>query len=289
MQPIDKEQGGPKEAEETHPDASSSEHESRGGGIGDANGDGKKSRVATLNMTERWLVLAIVAGVAIHQFVATAKTTLSPWKGGGFGMFAVSDSPGTRFVRAEGITNDGRRIRIDALEGLEREVRRRWRSRPLNSQLESLADDLMDREFVRTNLRSISAINQLQREVPVLSETLKLEEESRTQMRFYRSRREDDPIPEKKFDVDGDPTIHLKAIELQWWKIEFDSEGRKLRPVPLFPPVQRGSWSDGTSRSRPSAGEPGADTDGTGTLSVERPHPAPRDQEPSTSPSPGGR
>ena len=191
-----------------------------------------------LSFIERWSVVLIALGVAIHQFVATETTALSPWKGGGFGMFASTDSPGTRFVRAEGITTDGQRIRIDAFDGLERNIKRRWRSRPLEAQLESLADDLMQREFVRTNLRSVAAISKLQREVPLLGETLKLTaDDKRNMIRFHRPKREDDP------ELEEGKVRRLQAIQLQWWHLEFDAKSRQIRSVPLFPKITRGPWT----------------------------------------------
>jgi hypothetical protein len=48
-----------------------------------------------------WLLVpALLTVVAVGQHVLATASTLSPWKGGGFGMFSTVDAPVARFVRA---------------------------------------------------------------------------------------------------------------------------------------------------------------------------------------------
>src|SRR5262249_14343881 len=42
---------------------------------------------------------AILVAVALMQIFLTYRTGLTPWKGGGFGMFATTDGTGFRYVR----------------------------------------------------------------------------------------------------------------------------------------------------------------------------------------------
>ena len=46
-----------------------------------------------------WIPAALLVVVASTQIVLARTADLSPWKGGGFGMFATSDGTSTRFVR----------------------------------------------------------------------------------------------------------------------------------------------------------------------------------------------
>ena len=46
-----------------------------------------------------WLPASLLVLVAATQMVLARTADLSPWKGGGFGMFATSDGTSTRFVR----------------------------------------------------------------------------------------------------------------------------------------------------------------------------------------------
>lgn len=52
--------------------------------------------------TRRWLARAVPGGVlaltAVVQMWLATNGTLTPWKGGGYGMFATTDSPGSRGI-----------------------------------------------------------------------------------------------------------------------------------------------------------------------------------------------
>jgi hypothetical protein len=46
-----------------------------------------------------WLPTALLLIVALTQILLTRTADLSPWKGGGFGMFATTDGTAFRYVR----------------------------------------------------------------------------------------------------------------------------------------------------------------------------------------------
>lgn len=51
-------------------------------------------------MTWREVVpVALLVGMAGGQLVLVKTASLSPWKGGGFGMFSTTDAAGSRYVR----------------------------------------------------------------------------------------------------------------------------------------------------------------------------------------------
>jgi hypothetical protein len=54
-----------------------------------------------------YFVPALLVAVAARQFYLAHTQALSPWKGGGFGMFASVDAPQQRVVRAYLLTPDG--------------------------------------------------------------------------------------------------------------------------------------------------------------------------------------
>lgn len=61
----------------------------------------------------RYLPPALLVVVAIHQAVLVETRDLTPWLGGGFGMFSTTDGPGDRVVRAVAIVDAGEReVRI---------------------------------------------------------------------------------------------------------------------------------------------------------------------------------
>jgi len=60
-----------------------------------------KSRFHPRSQRRRlWLAApALLATVAVTQFMTAQITYVSPWKGGGFGMFSTVDAPSARFLR----------------------------------------------------------------------------------------------------------------------------------------------------------------------------------------------
>jgi hypothetical protein len=59
------------------------------------------------NLIAPWLAPVLVCGIAITQIIYVQISALSPWKGGGFGMFSTVDSPGARFLRVQIVTPEG--------------------------------------------------------------------------------------------------------------------------------------------------------------------------------------
>jgi hypothetical protein len=55
------------------------------------------------------LLAALVFGVALHQFITSRDGVLSPWKGGGFGMYTT---PHATVERATFLTVDGKSLRL---------------------------------------------------------------------------------------------------------------------------------------------------------------------------------
>lgn len=64
----------------------------------------------------------LLVAVAIAQIVAAKTGPLSPWLGGGFGMFATTDAPTRRHLHAVAL-RAGMRQEIDIPRRLGREVR----------------------------------------------------------------------------------------------------------------------------------------------------------------------
>lgn len=87
------------------------------------------------------LVPAIVlAAVAVGQMVVARTSDLSPWKGGGFGMFSTIDSPGARVLRAF-LVRGGEEIPV-RVPGALRELASEVRTHPSQERLDELAESL---------------------------------------------------------------------------------------------------------------------------------------------------
>jgi hypothetical protein len=87
---------------------------------------GVRSAVLLRNW-ERWvrfLPALLLVGVAVHQIFLANTAGLSPWSGGGFGMFSTTDAGATRHLHAFAIRPGiQRELRIpEALNDWERRV-----------------------------------------------------------------------------------------------------------------------------------------------------------------------
>jgi hypothetical protein len=101
-------------------------------------------------MQERWwaaLPAVLLAAVASGQIVLTHLTPLSPWKGGGFGMFATLDGRPFRYVRLF-VRAPDRSEELAVPASLE-ELAASVEILPGNHQLERLARAVVAREHSR--------------------------------------------------------------------------------------------------------------------------------------------
>jgi hypothetical protein len=100
---------------------------------------------ASLRAERRALVApALLVALALGQLAAWWWTDLSPWKGGGFGMFATTDHGAFRSVRVIEVGAAGER-RIALPSELDR-LRRHARELPREANLRRLAEALRARE-----------------------------------------------------------------------------------------------------------------------------------------------
>jgi hypothetical protein len=93
----------------------------------------------------RWwwyLPSVVLIGVACHQIWLTRSAKLTPWSGGGFGMFSTIDGWGNRYPRVFAI-RPGIRRELEIPPALQ-EVTRRVRAFPSGANLRALAAALVD-------------------------------------------------------------------------------------------------------------------------------------------------
>ena len=60
-----------------------------------------------------WFVPILLMVVALRQITLVFTIDLTPWKGGGFGMFSSIDRPSNRVIEVRGLTATGESIEID--------------------------------------------------------------------------------------------------------------------------------------------------------------------------------
>lgn len=188
-------------------------------------------RVGTL--LDRWLVGSLLILVASVQLGLTHFAGLSPWKGGGFGMFAVIDAPATRVLCAEGFDAQGRRYRLDPWSSLSRGEARELQSFPSAEALSRLGQDLAGSEFVIASNRVFAALERLKAENPEIQ--VQLQNLGEHDQMLYRVRRADDPV------VPGRMGVRFVRVELQMWRLRFDHRSHRLWSEPVLGPVVVGS------------------------------------------------
>ena len=189
---------------------------------------------------ERWLVPMVLITVGVIQIFLTQTVGLSPWKGGGFGMFAAIDSPSMRVLATEALTQDNQRIRLEVLYDLDHSTRQRIRSVPKETELEQLAGQLLTQTFVPMGFRRQTAYRSLQSQNPDVSRLLQPSSgstpSSERRLPLYRLKRSTDPVPAER-------TVKmLKAVRLQWWQLQFDAQKISLSAKPLSLPIEAGEW-----------------------------------------------
>ena len=91
-----------------------------------------------------WLPSVLLIMVATNQLRLSRFESLSPWSGGGFGMFCCTDSPSNRHLHAF-VQNEGIRREV-AIPRDMRETVRRATTLPTRRRLEMLAMELADIE-----------------------------------------------------------------------------------------------------------------------------------------------
>ena len=96
-------------------------------------------------------LLLVVAGA---QVMLATTAGLSPWKGGGFGMFSTTDDGGRRFVRIF-VSGVERSEEIAVSASLE-DAARRAAVLPADAQLSRLARQVVERE--RRHQRAVDAV-----------------------------------------------------------------------------------------------------------------------------------
>jgi hypothetical protein len=86
----------------------------------------------------------LLAAVALQQIWLARTAELSPWLGGGFGMFASTDSAAQRHLHAW-VIRPGSRRELEVPEALREELRRAL-ALPTEARLRALAQQLAERE-----------------------------------------------------------------------------------------------------------------------------------------------
>jgi hypothetical protein len=202
-------------------------------------------RDRTQQIIERGLPAAILVLVALLQIYLTQTANLSPWKGGGFGMFGALDAPGMRIIQAEALDQDGNSIQLDVYSALDDRTIRRIRTLPRQSDLEQIAPQFVAQSVVPTTVERQAIYEKLQLENPDLLGDQNLPPDRITNLPDLPTHPLAQPLYRLKtmYDPDVPAAVKtVKAIRLQWWRLRFDHVQHRLWVEPLSQVVEAGTW-----------------------------------------------
>jgi hypothetical protein len=98
----------------------------------------------TFLKTLGWLPCILLLAGAINHFILVQTGNLSPWLGGGFGMFASTDVGPSRLLVVTAVKENGDEYTVP-LNGKLKKLKYRARGLPGRSQLEELARATWDK------------------------------------------------------------------------------------------------------------------------------------------------
>ncbi len=103
-----------------------------------------------VSLLQKWAIPLLLILVTIRQMVLAHTVGLSPWHGGGWGMFSSVDRDERRLIQVLGTDNQGKLIKIDStyLKNLfsDRDLIL-IRTFPTTDLLETVADQLLDSQL----------------------------------------------------------------------------------------------------------------------------------------------
>lgn len=172
----------------------------------------------------------IMCLVAAGQFYMAHTSTLTPWKGGGFGMFSSSDHPGARVLTSEGVTTEGEVVRVTLpLDGsvFPRSVGRHLKMMPTERLLERIGRRAIACEYLDSREQSERLIEEFRRRNPD-AELAELQPDPR------RSVRVRNPLDEV---TEGMKTYRLRELHLQVWRLRFNAQEVSVASEPMVGPV----------------------------------------------------
>jgi hypothetical protein len=194
-----------------------------------------------LTRFDLWLVPALLVCIACSQIVRAHTGTLSPWKGGGFGMFASMDAPGMRFFTVQALDRDGEACVVTVpFKGIGEDgpftstMGRFQKVIPTEGGLEKIGALLLDSEMVPTSVNKDVSLREFMAQNPWASDAISKNLER--DLIVYRPRRPTDIVGEQT-GITG-----LSAVRLQNWRLRFDAKAARLRAEPIGEPIEMGDW-----------------------------------------------
>lgn len=179
----------------------------------------------------KWGPGALLTAVALVQLVMVCRADLTPWEGGGFGMFSTLDYGTNRRFLVEGLDQRSQSVQVNLFAG-DQSLHARLRIMPDRGGIERLAQRILDSELV-----------------PDRQEQVKMRLAMASAWRLERAF-DKRPAPPKivrmrsPADVETAPgkLVRLKAVRISLWRKRFDALRSRLYWERIGEPVLKGDW-----------------------------------------------
>lgn len=186
----------------------------------------------------KFIPAIVLTLVAFNQIYWASTKNLSPWKGGGFGMFATIDSAGSRLLTCEGVDQEGNEVICQIPDAIRKD--KPWQtltSLPKQDWLINLADRILASEFIETKQNTSR------------ERTIMIANNSDQTQVLSDYKRFDKPIYRVKStqvsSVGGRKVIRLENVRLQMWKRKFKPKEKEVYFEKLGSPVFQKAIRDG--------------------------------------------
>ena len=171
-----------------------------------SSGKNKKQSISSGRIAwivERWAIPLLLVAVALRQILLVHTVGLTPWKGGGFGMFSSVDKARSRLIVLQGINSEGQPIQMElgSLNQIFSKTKLRLlKTIPRKKLLQQLADKVLNSELRPTKNEGI-----------------------------YRLTPEKSPLS---------PPVNLQTVKVQVWNLQFEPQTHQIWYQPLSPEVE---------------------------------------------------
>jgi hypothetical protein len=175
----------------------------------------------------------LLVAVAVVQLVRAHTTGQTSWKGGGFGMFATSDSPQARFVRCTIAGADGKEFRV-LLPGRLSQAVILAKIVPSESNVRDLARMALELEWVREDWSPAQFSGADDRDgdgssAPLPGESAPAGPAGRSDPSFltYRPLSKSEPRPPAEL------LLGVRMVRIEVWRMQLDAGKSQMKAVLL--------------------------------------------------------
>ena len=173
--------------------------------------------------TYKYLPSIILILVAVVQLTLSYQFNLSPWKGGGFGMFSSVYRPESRYIKVY-LETENKRIPAELPDTIISSLIYKTMSFPIKRNLELIAEKLLDLDWYYRNPTEKSA-----RRYSVLSSIYKTEDKSISKEKDDEILYATSSIPNNNAEIEK--PLDLDGISLELWYYKFDKDKNKLSGI----------------------------------------------------------